>query len=54
MARKKQAQQLYVYMNGVLVGDLTQMPTGQLIFVYDHSWLNRDNTRPIQFINAFD
>src|SRR5689334_18612797 len=47
MAREKQYQDLYVYMNGVTVGTLTREPTGVLIFKYHDKWLNRKNSRPI-------
>ncbi len=47
MARKKQYQDLYVYMNGISVGKLIHESTGQLIFTYDHDWLNWKNSRPI-------
>ncbi len=47
MARKKQYQDLYVYMNGISVGKLARESTGQLIFTYDHQWLNLKNSRPI-------
>ncbi len=47
MARKKQYQDLYVYMNGVSVGKLSRESTGQLIFSYDHEWLHSNNSRPI-------
>lgn len=47
MARKKQYQDLFVYMNGSLVGKLIRESTGQLIFTYDEGWLNWNNSRPI-------
>lgn len=47
MARRKQYQNLYVYMNGMSVGTLVRESTGQLIFTYDHAWLNWKNSRPI-------
>jgi serine/threonine-protein kinase HipA len=47
MARKLQHQELFVYMNGMHVGKLIRTPTGQLVFTYDHNWLNWENTRPI-------
>lgn len=47
MARKKEYQDLYVYMNSVLVGKLISEPTGQLVFTYDLEWLNWKNARPI-------
>lgn len=47
MARKKQHQDLYVFMNGISVGTLARKPTGELIFTYDHEWLNRKGNRPI-------
>ncbi len=47
MPRKKKYQDLYVYMNGISVGTLVRESTGQLIFTYDHSWLNLKNNRPI-------
>lgn len=47
MARKKQYQDLYVYMNGVAVGTLIRESTGALTFTYNHEWLNWKNNRPI-------
>lgn len=47
MARKRQHQDLYVYMNGIRVGTLLREPAGHLVFKYDHDWLNWENTRPI-------
>ncbi|MCC2666790.1 MAG: HipA N-terminal domain protein [Gammaproteobacteria bacterium] len=47
MPRKKQYQNLYVYMNGIAVGTLVRESTGQLIFTYDPHWLNLKNSRPI-------
>ena len=47
MARKKQYQNLYAYMNGIAVGTLVRESTGQLIFTYDHDWLNWKNSRSI-------
>lgn len=47
MARKRQSQGLYVYMNGVRVGTLVRESTGYLVFTYDHEWLNWENSRPI-------
>lgn len=47
MARKRHYQDLYIYMNGIRVGTLTRESTGQLVFTYDHDWLNWENTRPI-------
>jgi serine/threonine-protein kinase HipA len=47
MARKKQCQDLYVYMNGISVGKLIRKSTGQLSFTYDQEWLNLKNSRPI-------
>jgi serine/threonine-protein kinase HipA len=47
MARKRQYQDLYVYMNGIRVGTLLRESTGNLVFTYDHDWLNWENTRPI-------
>ncbi len=38
-ARKRQYQDLYVYMNGIQVGTFARESTGQLIFAYDHNWL---------------
>lgn len=47
MTRKRQYQDLYVYMNGVHVGKLLRESTGNLVFTYDHDWLTWENTRPI-------
>src|ERR1700722_11370272 len=47
MARKKQYQDLYVYMNGTFVGTLAREHTGRLIFTYGPGWLNWKNSRPI-------
>src|SRR5438132_743838 len=47
MTRKKQYQDLYVYMNGIAVGTLVHESTGNLIFKYDDDWLNWKNRRPI-------
>ena len=38
---------LYVYMNGLLVGKLEKMSTGNLRFTYDENWMNRRAARPI-------
>lgn len=47
MARKKQYQDLYIYMNGVSVGTLLRESTGLLTFTYNDEWLNWKNSRPI-------
>ena len=47
MTRKKQHQDLYIYMNGIFVGKLMRESTGRLIFSYDHEWLGWENSRPI-------
>lgn len=47
MARKKQYQNLYVYMNGIHVGTLIRESSGSLVFTYDRDWLTWENTRPI-------
>jgi serine/threonine-protein kinase HipA len=47
VAKKKQYQDLYVYMNGVTVGQLVHESTGHLIFTYHDEWLNWKNSRPI-------
>lgn len=47
MARIKQYQDLYVFMNGISVGILARIATGQLIFTYSKEWLNWKNSRPI-------
>lgn len=47
MARKKQYQDLFVYMNGILVGKLVRESTGNLVFTYDNDWLIAKNSRPI-------
>ncbi len=38
---------LNVLMNGILVGLLTKLPTGAMIFHYDRDWLTRSGTRPL-------
>lgn len=47
MAQKKQYRDLYVYLNGISVGTLTQKPTSGLVFTYHHDWLHLKNSRPI-------
>lgn len=47
MARKRQSQELYVFMNGILVGTLMREATGNLSFTYNHDWLTLENSRPI-------
>lgn len=47
MARKRQFQELYVYMNGIQVGILTRAATGNLTFIYCDGWLSWRNARPI-------
>jgi len=47
MAKKKGHQKLFLYMNGITVGQLLRNSTGQLIFQYDELWLNNTLTRPI-------
>ena len=47
MARKKQSQDHYVYMNGISVGTLIRESTGVLTFTYNDKWLNLKNSRPI-------
>lgn len=47
MGRKKQSQDLYIYMNGIFVGTLFRSAIGHLTFTYDKHWLNRPNNRPI-------
>ncbi len=47
MPRKRQYQDLYVYMNGIHVGVLTREASGHLKFTYDINWLNWEQTRPI-------
>ena len=47
MARKKQYQDLYAYMNGISVGTLVRESTGLLTFTYNDEWLNWKNSRPI-------
>ena len=40
-------QQLFVLMNGLLVGCLEKSPRIGLSFTYDKGWLERKNARPI-------
>jgi len=47
VARKKQYQDLFVYMNGMLVGMLVRKSMGHLAFTYNHDWLNCEQSRPI-------
>lgn len=47
MTKKKQYQDLYVYMNNIHVGILARESTGQLVFTYDHDWLHWKDSRPI-------
>lgn len=47
MARKKLYQDLYVYMNGILVGTLARESTSNLTFKYHDDWLNAKISRPI-------
>jgi serine/threonine-protein kinase HipA len=47
MTKKRQFQDLYVYMNGTRVGTLSCESTGNLVFIYDHDWLHFKNRRPI-------
>jgi serine/threonine-protein kinase HipA len=47
MARKKQHQDLYAYMNGIRVGSLTREANRTLVFTYDNDWLTRKGARPI-------
>jgi len=47
MVKKKRIRQLYVYMNGIPVGILEQLTTGQLQFTYQNSWLSHEQSRPI-------
>ncbi len=47
MSRKKSINQLFIYMNGIQVGTLNHATTGNLEFVYENSWLNEKNSRPI-------
>jgi len=47
MARKKQQQTLYVYMNGIRVGTLARELNNTLTFTYDQDWLIWDGARPI-------
>lgn len=47
MGRKKQSQDLYIYMNGVFVGTLFRSAIGHLIFTYERDWLHWPNSRPI-------
>ncbi len=45
--KNKSSQNLYVYMNGILIGTLLREPSNQLVFTYDENWLTHENTRPI-------
>lgn len=47
MARKRQYQDLFIYMNGMAVGTLLREPTGNLVFRYELAWLNNEHNRPI-------
>jgi len=47
MARKKSYQDLYVFMNGMLVGTLVRETSGNLSFTYHVDWLTWAHTRPI-------
>lgn len=47
MARKREYQDLYVFMNGKRVGTLTRESTGNLGFTYESSWLAWEGARPI-------
>jgi serine/threonine-protein kinase HipA len=49
MARPKQSEALYVYLNGRLVGLLRKASSGAVSFTYDASWLTWENTFPISF-----
>jgi serine/threonine-protein kinase HipA len=47
MARKRLTQELYVYLNDILVGILMRKPSGNLVFTYDKDWLQQKLARPI-------
>lgn len=47
MGRKREAKDLYIFMNGRHVGTLLREATGHLTFTYAENWLNWVNTRPI-------
>ncbi len=45
--RKLKSNQLYIYMNNILVGKLIRKSSRDLEFHYDDTWLERENSRPI-------
>lgn len=47
MGRKRQAAELYVYMNGKKVGVLSRTSAGMLEFAYDPDWLESSLRRPL-------
>jgi len=47
MGRKSKSGNLYVYMNGKLVGILSRESYGKLKFIYEKSWLTVEESRPI-------
>jgi len=47
MPRPRLTTDLYIFMNGQKVGNLTRTPTGQLRFVYSTDWLQSDFRRPL-------
>lgn len=47
MGRKRQFQELFVFMNGERVGKLSRDATGVFSFAYESDWLNSRNARPI-------
>lgn len=47
MPRKRLSAELFVLMNGLLVGTLVRQSTGNLLFSYDSQWLQSKNSRPI-------
>jgi len=47
MGNKRRTGELFVYMNGRLVGRLQSQSSGRLSFIYDATWLAWDGARPI-------
>lgn len=47
MTPKNQINQLYVYLNDKLTGELERKSTGQLVFTYDEHWLASESASPI-------
>jgi serine/threonine-protein kinase HipA len=47
MTRKRQYQDLYVYMNAIRVGVLAREASGLLVFQYDQGWMHDESARPL-------